>query len=104
MTRIRRSLLKDTVPVETYSGQGAYGPVYAGSVAVRCNVDDTRRLVRDASGVEVLSEATLYVRPEDAALFTPESRLTIAGRASRVITVSPQVVRGYVSWLKVTCA
>lgn len=102
--KVRRSLLKDTVTVETYSGDGAYGPVYAAPVTVRCNVDVTRHLVRNAGGDEVVSEATLAVHPDDEAAFAPESRLTIAGRASRVLSASPQTFRGGTVFLQVTCA
>lgn len=101
--RIRRSLLKDTVTVETYVGEGAYGPVYAAAVAVPCNVEATRRLVRNAAGDEAVSESTLYVRPSDASAFTPESRLTFATHASTVLAVSLFSLRGNVSHAKVSC-
>jgi hypothetical protein len=101
---VRRSLLKGTVAVETYGGGGSYGPVYAAAVTVRCNVDATRRLVRGSDGVEVVSEATLAVHPSDAGVFTPESRVTIDGRASRVLTASPQTFRGGTAFLAVSCA
>lgn len=102
--KIRRSLLKDTVTVETYQGDSAYGPVYAAAVSVCVNVDSTRRLVRDASGAEVTSEATLSVHPSDASLFAPESRLEINGRASTVINANLQSFRGRTVYLKVTCS
>ena len=111
--KIRRSLLKDLVTVETYSGEGAYGPVFAASVTVKVNVDQTRRLVRNTAGDEVVSEATLAVHPaprdeatrallDATTLFTPESRVTIGGRAARVIGVKPNTVRGRIVFLKVT--
>jgi hypothetical protein len=102
--KVRRSLLKDTVAVETWTGEGAYGPVYAAAVNVQCSVDATRRLVRNADGAEVVSEATLQVHPDDAALFVPESALTIEGRASKVITESLQRFRGQSVYAKVTCS
>lgn len=102
--KVRRSLLKDTVSVTTYAGDGAYGPVYAAAVNVRCNVDATRRLVRNANGDEAVSEATLAVHPDDAAVFTPESAVTIDGRASRVLASSPQTFRGGTVYLKVVCS
>lgn len=102
--KIRRSLLKDTVTVETYQGEGAYGAVYAAAVSVRVNVDGTRRLVRDASGAEVIAEATLSVHPSDASLFAPESRLTINGYTSKVINANLQTFRGSTVYLKVACS
>ena len=102
--KVRRSLLKDHVAVGTYSGDGAYGPAYAAAVTVCCNVQAKRRLVRNANGDEVVSEATLQVHPDDAALFVPESNIVIAGRASRVLTASPQTFRGSTVFVEVTCS
>jgi hypothetical protein len=101
--KVRRSLLKDAVSVATYSGEGAYGPVLAPTVTVRCNVDGTRRLVRASDGSEVVSEATLIVHPDDGGLFTPESLVGIAGRASSVITATPKTLRGKTSHVLVAC-
>jgi len=111
--KIRRSLLKDLVAVETYSGEGAYGPIFAAAVTVKVNVDQTRRLVRNAAGDEVVSESTLAVHPQprdeatrlllDArTLFTPESQVTIDGRLAKVIGVKPNTVRGRTVFVKVT--
>lgn len=102
--KIRRSLLKDTVAVETYTGSGAYGPVYSSAANVLVNVDSTRRLVRDATGREVVSEASLYVHPDDAAVFVPESRISIGGRTSTVLVANPQTFRGKTICIKVACS
>jgi hypothetical protein len=102
--KIRRSLLKDTVSVQTYTGESAYGPVYAAATSARVNVDATRRLVRNAAGEEVVSEATLYVHPNDAALFVPESRVSIGDRLSTVLGVSVQTFRGSDAFAKVSCS
>jgi hypothetical protein len=101
--RIRRSLLKETVTVETYAAPAGLGPVLAASVTVYANVDNTRRLVRDAQGAEVISDLALYVHPDDVATFTPESRVTYSGRTSSVLTVNPQVIRGHAALVKVVC-
>jgi len=111
--KIRRSLLKDLVTVETYSGEGAYGPNFDAPVTVKVNVDQTRRLVRNTAGDEVVSEATLAVHPaprdettrallDATTLFTPESQVTISGRAAKVISVKANTVRGRIVFLKVT--
>jgi hypothetical protein len=101
--KIRRSLLTDTVTVETFSGSGAFGSVVADPVNVKVKADTTRRLVRDADGAEVVSELTLFVHPDDEAKFTPESKLSYSGRTSTVLTVSPQSFRGSMVLVKVTC-
>jgi len=101
------------VAVETYSGEGAYGPIFAASVTVKVNVDQTRRLVRNPAGDEVVSEATLAVHPQprdeatrallDAmALFAPESQVTIDSRVAKVITAKANTARGRVVFVKVT--
>ena len=105
--------MKDLVTVESYTGDGAYGPNFEAPVTVKVNVDQTRRLVRNTAGDEVVSEATLAVHPaprdeatgellDAGTLFAPESRVTIDGRAARVIGVKPNTVRGRIVFLKVT--
>lgn len=117
--KIRRSMLKDQVTVETYNGEGAYGPILAAARTVWCNVDETRRLVRDANGDETVSEATLHLHPrtrtvpaegqvqetvDPLEVFTPESAVVIRGRATRVITCKPHTLRGTTAMVEVTCA
>lgn len=80
-------LQRHTVEVEAYLGDGAYGPIYAAPVTVRCLIDDTRRLVRNANGDEVTAETTLYVGDLDANI-PPESRVTVNGRTTTVLSVS----------------
>lgn len=87
--RIRRSLLKDTVTVQTLTGETSYdGPAHADPVEVRCLVEHRRRLVRSATGDEVLSEVRLTVHPDNDALFTPESLVTVGDRDSQVIGIA----------------
>ena len=102
--KIRRSMLKDAVSVQTFSGEGAYGPVYASAVTVSCNIDPTRRLVRSANGEEAVSEATLLVHPDDGALFNPDALVTIGGRASHVLSVNTQTFLSSDVFLKVVVA
>lgn len=76
--------MTSTVQVEPYLGQGGAGPRYGPAVTVDALVDDQRRMVRNALGQEVVSEATVF-----AALGTtaPErSRITLpSGRVAYVI-------------------
>lgn len=117
--RVRRSLLKDQVTVSTYTGEGAYGPVVGDPVEVFCNIDETRRLVRDANGDEAVSEATLILHPrtrtvpsvehiqttiDPLVVFTPESPVTIRGRTTKVISCKPHTLRGTTAMVEVTCA
>jgi len=104
MKAIPRRLLRDSVSVETYSGDGAYGPIYGAATTVLCRVSSTRQLVRSNAGDEVVSELTLYLHPDDEAKFTPESRVTVSGRASKVIVTNPQGRPGETVLVRVMCS
>jgi len=100
---ISTRLFRDSVSVETFTGNGAYGPIFAASVTVLCKVSFVLQLVRNANGEEVVSEVTLYALPADEAKFTPDSRITFATRTSTVLGVSPQGRPGETVLVKVTC-
>lgn len=78
----------NTVSVETLTGEGAYGEVFAAPATVACFVDDSAHLIRNRQGEEVVSNTTIYADPTDAEKFPVDSRVTVNGRASRVITVN----------------
>lgn len=78
----------NTVTVETYTGAGAYGPVYAAPVTISCFVDDSAKLTRHQAGDEVVSGTTIYAPPETATILTVQSRVTVNGRVARVITAN----------------
>lgn len=84
-----------TAIVETLTGTTGYGvDLFAAPVTLDpatgngCFIDDTRHLVRSATGEQVISETTLYTYPASAPYFVPNSRVTIRGVISRVITVN----------------
>lgn len=81
----------ETVSVQAYEGSGAYGDVLAAPADVTpCVVEQTRRLVRvqtqDAAGTEQVSSTTVYCPPDTVC--PPGSRVTWAGRTSRVLARS----------------
>jgi hypothetical protein len=96
-------LRNTTVAVETRTGEGAYGPVYAASANKTCYVVPIRRLVRNANGEEEVSEMTIHAAPADETAFTPGTRLTVATRISTVITASAKNIRGLVIDVEVSC-
>lgn len=116
--KIRRSGLKDSVVVRTRTAEGSYGDTFSDPVSVPCIVDETRRVVRDTSGQQVVSEASLQLHPrsrataedgtvteaDPAELFAPESEVTIFGRESRVLAIKRLRMRGYTYAVEVTCA
>lgn len=86
MADIPRQYLVHSIDVETYTGTGAYGDQHEAAVPVACMVEDSRRLVRNTDGDEVMSETTLYAHLDDAAKLTEKSFVTLpSGRASKII-------------------
>lgn len=86
-----------TISVQAYEGSGAYGDVLAAPADVTpCVVEQTRRLVRvqtqDAIGTEQVSSTTIYCPPDTAC--PPGSRVTWAGRTSRVLARSDLSAHG----------
>lgn len=77
-----------TVSVETKTGSGAYGDVYAAPVNVACWLEPKRRLVRDKDGQEVLSSSFLSCDVAHAAVFTPDSKVTNAAVTAYVVGVN----------------
>lgn len=103
MSTVPRRLLRESVSVQTATGEGAYGPVLAAAVTVACKASWIRQLVRDANGVEVLSDLTLHVRPDDQATFTPGSVITYETYKSTVLAVAPERRPGETVLVRVTC-
>lgn len=79
-------LLQHTVTIEPFEGNGANGPVYGAPVEVPCFRDDKRRLVRSASGSQVVSSSTVFCQPGTVA--PPESRVDLGTRVATVITMA----------------
>lgn len=64
---IPRRLLPQTVQIAAYLGRGAEGDVWAPPVSARARVELEQTMVRGADGAELLSSATVFVRPSTAA-------------------------------------
>ena len=77
-----------TVSVETKTGTGAYGDVYADPVEVACWLEPKRRLVRNKDGQEVLSSSFLSCDVTLSPTFTPDSKVTHDGHTAFVIGVN----------------
>jgi hypothetical protein len=100
---VRRISLRDTVAVQPYEGEGAFGPVIGDPVDVQCKASFQRQLVRNADGEEVVSELTLYVHPADESHFAPGAVVTYGDYESTVLGVAPQGRPGETVLVKVTC-
>ena len=73
--------------VETYQGAAAMGDLYADPVTVKGYLDDGIVRVQGADGEQLMQKSTFYADISDADKFTPESRITVNGRASQVTQV-----------------
>ncbi|WP_219470820.1 hypothetical protein [Nonomuraea rhizosphaerae] len=84
MTAIPDWMFRHTATVKPLVGEGAYGPVYGQPEEHPCLADDKRQLVRDATGLEVVSDTTLYFKP--GVVCPPGSQVTVNGRTTTAIT------------------
>jgi len=75
-----------TIMVETFEGVGASGDAYAVPQYVAGFLEGKNVLVRDAAGNMVTAGSTFYTDSAYADLFTPDTRVTVDGRVSYVIT------------------
>ena len=92
--RVPSFLQQDSVTIESYLGDTAYGPNYGPPEVIKCFLDDARKFVRDANGEQVVSETTIYIDLIAAnALGTPitaYSRVDIGTRKTTILSVKIQ--------------
>lgn len=75
-----------TATVEPYLGSGAGGDTYGAGLEVPCYYEGRRQIVRGDNGDEVVSEAVMFTDLRDD--ITPDSKVTVLGRTTWVITIS----------------
>lgn len=86
--------------VERWDGAGFDGPAFAAPVTivgpvVGVMVEQTRRLIRNSDGNEVVSETTIYVPPEREGAFNLHARVTLLdGTVSKVLRIAKLDVFG----------
>lgn len=86
MGRLPGRVMRHTITVEPYLGDGAYGPLYGPPASVRCFLDEQTRMVRSPDGRQVTSTSTAYCPL--ATVCPTESRITLAdGRKPLIIAV-----------------
>lgn len=75
------------VQVETHGGEDPFGNIHTTlSDPVYGFLDDSRALVRNAAGDQVVSESTFYTGTEHKDLFKPESLVHLPDRTATVIS------------------
>jgi len=97
-----KRLMVNPVTVETYLGDSAYGAKFASPRTVNCLVLSRRVLSPDGSSV--VDELSLTVDEEDSVYFTPESRLTVFGKPSHVVSTKPVMYGDNTVFTKVVCS
>lgn len=76
--------LNQTCGWKSKTGHDGYEPTYLDEAPILCRWQDTRRMVRDASGVEVVSESSVFCRAPVKA----NDILAYGGKSFIVISVS----------------
>ena len=78
------------VSVATRTGESAYGNVYNPAVTVTGFMEEKRRMIPNAQGTMVESNATFYGPPDAYSLFTTGSQVTflLDGSVSEVLSAS----------------
>lgn len=76
-------LLRHSVTVEPFEGEGPFGPEYGDAATVVCFVDDKAQKVLDATGAEVVARTVIYM-PLDTVCPTG-SRVTVNARQAVVL-------------------
>jgi len=77
-----------TITVEKYLGEGGNGTSYAEPLDVPCFIDGGVKVVRTATGEQVVANAPVYAPLEHAATLVAESRVTIRGATARVLAAT----------------
>lgn len=70
--------------VETFQGAGPDGDLYAAPATVMGFLDDGVVLEDTGRGEQLVAKTKFYCRLSEVAAFTPESRVTVNGRALQV--------------------
>lgn len=81
-------MFRQTVSVEPYEGESAYGPVYGAAYDLRCRIESRIHTVLLPDGEESQAMARLYCRP--GANLPAQSRVTWDGQLHDVLTVATQ--------------
>ena len=87
---ILAQMFTQTVSVETYTGSGEFGDVYASPVDVLGMLDDGLVLTKGPAGDLLTSSTVFYTYLENAPLFRPESRVSINGVTMQVEAAKPR--------------
>lgn len=77
-----------TVTVRTNLGEGGNGTIWSAPVDVPCFIDGGVKVVRTATGEQVVVAAPVYAPLEYADKLTAGSEVTVRGKTSRIIAAT----------------
>jgi hypothetical protein len=80
-------LFMHTAAVQTFLGAGPTGDTYGPTTTVAGFLDDGVVRQQTSQGEQLVSRTMFYTDLANAALFTPQSRVTVNGRAAQVTTI-----------------
>lgn len=73
-----------TASVETFTGATPTGDGYSAPVNVEGFFDEGLVRVQNGTGEQLVQQSRFFAEVADAAKFTPQSRVTVAGRVTQV--------------------
>ncbi|MGN8049551.1 hypothetical protein ACTJKO_07640 [Curtobacterium sp. 22159] len=77
-----------TLTVQTYLGEGGNGTSYADPVDVPCFIDGGVKVVRTATGEQLVVNAPVYAPLEHAAALVAESKVSMRGATARILAAT----------------
>lgn len=92
-----RGMCRHTIVVEPYAGQDAYGVrVFGSATSYAARVVGQRKIVKDATGKEVVSTITCYIATD--VIVDPRSRVTLpSGTFTGQSSQPPILSTGYLT-------
>lgn len=93
---IPAGLMRQTVTVEAYEGDGGRGPVYGAPKTVACYLEHKTKVARTSDGRQVTSTSQVFC--DRGPIVTTESRVTLPdGRTPLVVEVKDYDTKGLVA-------
>lgn len=82
--RVPTSVLRQSLTVEDYLGEGAYGPAFGPAREMRASVQQTGSVLMEWKNEQIVVNSMVIIRPEDGPV-APGSKATIGADTFRVV-------------------
>lgn len=77
-----------TITVRTNLGEGGTGTIWSAPVTVPCFIDGGVKVIRTATGEQLVTSAPVYAPIVHADILTAGSEVTIRGKTSRILAAT----------------